>query len=963
MFAALLLTFSCSYAADLPTVEALRTSTPIAIDGALSESTWAEGDWCSGFTLLDNPTKAPAAQTRFKVHFDQANLYFGVQLDEPNVANLRSEVTERDGKVYHDDCVEVMVDPSGERIEYYHFVVNPRGTVYDAQLRQGGNVRSEEWNCDAEAAAKVGPDSWTVELRLPVVELGLTAASKGDWAVNVARERRAGVPELSSFVPTTGGFHQPSLYAVLKLPGADFGQYLWEMKEPYEVRIQPDAAGRLTYSAKTYLRNAGPQFRFVMLRGVLGESAGEWARGGLDAGQGREFRFTVPVAKTGRQNLRLELADRRDPGSLLAVKSRWVDLQYSPLTVTFLRPWYRDSIYATENLDALVFEVQASFPGKTLKGLTLRAELRPAGQPDAKALASLTQRAEAQATIRLPIKKLAEGEYQLEVALLGKGAKSPQHRLTKRLRQLGPVAHEWRLDEHNVLQHNGEPVLPFGWFSIPPEEMGKPGHAYTAMQEYNAQYRSVEENFAVWDRVVAAGTYITVYPYPSNRMMSPESIWGQPVTDEEAQALKARVAAQKVHPGVFAWYMADEPELRPALPERCRRIYEVVADEDPFHPCVMLNDTIEGITKYVDGGDVLMPDPYPCFIKGGYAAQPIEKVGQFVKAAVDAGHGRKAVWVTPQAFNYGDYGRQNQRGPNLIELRNQLYQAVAYGAKGFLWYTYSHTQNYPDIGLGMPWLSFEAADLRDAILADGDPKATVKVEAPKPEHLHVSLRRVNGEVYLFAVNTATEPQEVTLTIDPAPSQSALQVVSENRTVRLTKGALKDRFETYATHIYTTYPTPEPRESLEAVLERIADANAARKKPGNLAFEDNGTTVEVSSESTYGSTPDRVLDGVLTGMRWQDGTPKELPDWLVVRWPAAVRIKRIVVYTPSIAACEAEVPEGEGWRTVGEVAGNTQERLEITLGEAVETAAIRILVTGLREGQEYSVITEVEAYAE
>ena len=232
----------------------------------------------------------------------------------------------------------------------------------------------------------------------------------------------------------------------------------------------------------------------------------------------------------------------------------------------------------------------------------------------------------------------------------------------------------------------------------------------------------------------------------------------------------------------------DEPELRPALPERCRAIYELVAEEDPFHPCIMLNDTIAGISKYVDGGDILMPDPYPCFIKGGLAAQPIEKTGQFIRAAVDAGKGRKAVWATPQAFNYGDYGRQNQRGPNFVELRNQLYQSVIYGAKGFLWYTHSHTQNYPDIGLGMPWLSFEVADLKEAILAEPAEDVTITIESDVPEHLHVSARRVNGELFVFAVSTATEPLNARFAIAPAPGMRSLYVVSEERNLSLVDGA-------------------------------------------------------------------------------------------------------------------------------------------------------------------------------
>lgn len=984
------------YAADLREVEASRTAGEIAVDGVLSEADWQAGEWSSGFTVLDRPDAPAAHQTDFKVLYDDANVYVGVRAEEPEVGKLRATVAERDGKVYSDDCVEVMIDPTGERVEYYHFVVNPLGTLYDAQLRQAGSVRTAEWSCDAEAAAHVGEGEWTVELRVPVVELGLTAASADDWAVNVARERRVAGHELSTFASMTGGFHEPALYATLKLSDADFGEYLWEIKEPYEVRVLPDEDGDLIYSAKTHVKNAGPRFRFIMLRGVLGESEGEWVKDGLDAGQAREYDFRVPVAEQGAQTLRLELVDRREPDVVLAIKSAWVDIQYSPLKITLTKPWYRDSIYATEDLKAIEAEVATGLPDEELEGLRLCAglyegtasglETRPTRRQDAggrrsgssaprerqeaterqgpKALAHIEQAAQAEATIRLPAGKLVVGEYVLRVWLEDKQAQMVLYNAEKAIRKLPKVAHEWRINEDNLLLHNGEPVLPFGWFSIPPEAMAEPGHAYNLMQDYNAQWRSIEENFERLDQVVEAGTHVTIYPYPSAKMMNPASVWGQPLAGEEAQQLRERVRALKGHAGIFAWYMADEPELRPALPERCRSIYETVAGEDPFHPCIMLNDTVAGIHKYRDGGDILMPDPYPCFIRGGFAARPIERVSDFVKAAVEAAAGRKAVFVTPQAFNYGDYGKENQRGPTLVELRNELYQAVVHGAKGFLWYTYSQVSNYPELSIGMPWLSFEVRDLKPAVLAPDDPGITIEVDAPKPEHIHVAARRVGKQVYLFAVNTATEEQRVRLTVSPALKAGELHVVSEQRGVPVADGAaIEDDFDIYATHIYTTDEAVGRRESIEVPLARIADANEARKKPGNLAFEDSGATVTVSSKSRYGSTPDRVLDGITTGMRWQDGTPDELPDWLTVTWPAPVTIGRVVVCTASIADLDVQVPEGDDWRTVAEVLGNAEERAEATWDDPVETTSLRILVTGLMADQKYASIWEVEAYAE
>ena len=950
-----------------PTVTALPAGGAIAIDGKLDEPAWEAGEWSSDFSFLDMPERRPGVQTSFKVRFDSEAVYFGIRAHEPTPGTMKLGSRIRDQHVWNDDCVEIMLDPTGERIEYYHIIVNGLGTVYDAQMRQGGNVRSVEWDCNVKTATAIGDNAWTAEFRLPLIELGLNASSIGNWALNVTRARRTQGIELSSYAPLTGGFHQPSLFAALTMREGDFGRFLWDIKPPYDAEVMPEGDA-LVHTAKIHVRNSGPAFRFFRVRGTLRESTGAWVTDGLDKGQARELTIRVPLKQQGKQVFTLELADRKS-GALLSVRKFQADLSYTPILLDVRRPWYRNSIYATETINAIECVATIALRDEELGKLRLRAALHPAGQDGAAAPALAEQTIPAvqkKVSISLPIPKLPDGAYALHVTLENRASGAPAHSVTTTIHKLPAVPEEWRIDERNVLRHNGEEVLPFGWFSIPAEAMAEKGHAYRLMQAYSTQYkRSREAARTYLDTITAAGTHVTVYPYPNNAMMTPSSVWGKPLSDDEAVALRNRLNDIKDHPAVFAWYMADEPELRPALPERTRALYQVCQDTDPYHPCIMLNDTIAGIFKYVDAGDILMPDPYPCFIQGGLAAQPIEKTGKFIKACQEASKGRKAIWITPQGFNYGDYGKKNQRGPNVTELRNQLYQAVAYGAKGFIWYTHSHTANYPDLDLGMRWLSFEVADLKPAILANPADNVTVKIDAPHPEHIHVSPRHVNGHLTIFAVNTATTPQDVTLTLSGAgvAKPGPFRVVSEGRDVLVASGtAIRDRFDTYQTHIYTTDPAPPRRSTLMALRSQIAKANAARKQPGNLAFEDAGTTVAVSSKARYGSTPDRVTDGIRTGMRWRSGTQAKGGDWLVLRWPAPQRIGRLVVFSSTIASCDIQIPDGDDWKTVGKAAAMTDDQTEITL-TPVTSAAVRVLVTGLRPEQKIASIREVEAYAE
>ena len=946
------------------TVDALKAETPPAIDGALDDAVWQSGEWYTGFRLLNKPETRVGVQTRFKVAADGSAVYFAVRGDEPDMGHQVKTVTDRDGKVFHDECIEVMLgaDPDGSR--YLHLIVNPLGTLYDAEVFNEGNETNVDWDGAIDVGVATEAEAWSLELRVPLVDIGAGAGGAEGWIVNVSRERHAGeVSELSSFAPLTGGFHQPSHYASLRLPDVDLSRFLWGVRYPYGIQCQPEQ-GAVVCSAKTHIENRTGAFRFFLLRPtwrIRGRDfVGRDVAGGLDDGQSREVGFSFPVADEGRGMLVVEVLDRRNPDVLWAVRKRSLDLSYVPITIDVRRPHYRNAIYATESLSAIEATVKLAVSPAQRAGAELGVALAPGDRAGESISERVIEAGDAGVDVTLPIPALEAGSYVLAVELRRGG--EVVERAETAIRKLGRVAHEWRLDEDNVLLHNGEPFLPFGWFSMPPERMAAPDCAYTAAQDYNAQWRSVEENLARLDAFAAAGKVVTIYPYPNAKMVETPA-WGRPLTDEEAAALRERVRSLKDHPGLFAWYMADEPELRPALVERVRQIYDVVADEDPFHPCIMLNDTISGIYKYACGGDVLMPDPYPCFLDDGVAAVPLEKVTKFMETCNEAAKGRKALWITPQAFNYGDYGRENNRAPTFAELRNMTYQAVIQGTTGFLYYTWAHSQNYMGVQRGMPFLAREIADLEAAILAP-DAGDRVEVQAPAPEHVHYAVRRVGDALYLFAVNTATEPQEVRFRLEEiAPDTRRLQVVSEARFVEVDEnGAFQDQFARYGTHVYTTDAGVAERETVAAAQAEIDKLDAARKRPGNLAFEDNGTTVSVSSKSRYGSSPARLIDGVRDGMGWRDGTPGEWPDWVELAWREPVEVGRVVVFSDTVADAAVLVSGGDSRQAVAEEKAITGGRATLSF-DRLRTDRLRVEVHGNREGQKNTWVTEIEAYAE
>ena len=165
--------------------------------------------------------------TKVSVARDGAFLVIRFDCEEPRMGDLVAKHTERDDPdTWQDSSVEILINPSGDRTHYYHFIVNPNGALTD--LRRELNKKPDiSWNSSATATAQKGADSWTVEVRIPLKDLGPLA---GNIPVNFARHRALeGLPLVKeadyqwSPIPgsaRTGGFHAMEKWGTLSLENA-----------------------------------------------------------------------------------------------------------------------------------------------------------------------------------------------------------------------------------------------------------------------------------------------------------------------------------------------------------------------------------------------------------------------------------------------------------------------------------------------------------------------------------------------------------------------------------------------------------------------------------------------------------------------------------------------------------------------------------------------------------------------
>lgn len=158
-------------------------------------STWGSKYSASAdcFFNVDN-AKVAEARTSVKIAYDDKNLYLGYVCSEPEMKVLASKITERDGSVWQDDCVEFFFfDPEKDVVK--QFITNPIGTMFDAELAQaqaGDPYKIRPW--DGKWSVKTYPktaNTWEVAMILPWKTLGFDGVPAYPVTVNFGRERHA----------------------------------------------------------------------------------------------------------------------------------------------------------------------------------------------------------------------------------------------------------------------------------------------------------------------------------------------------------------------------------------------------------------------------------------------------------------------------------------------------------------------------------------------------------------------------------------------------------------------------------------------------------------------------------------------------------------------------------------------------------------------------------------------------
>ena len=218
-------------AAERPIVRAVRTNSPVKIDGRLDEPAWRRAEV---IRLRRADGKADAQRkTELRVLWDADFLYIGFVCEDRDVWTAHRG---RDSAMWTEDVVEAFIDVNGDEKTYVELEINPTNDLFDAFFlgRRGPHLLA--WNPAIKHAVAVNGSvnvrgdrdrEWSGELALPLPDLDVgrkiplprRPIHEGlRWRINFYRvNSSAGEIEFQAWAPTpSGDFHDTTIYGWLE---------------------------------------------------------------------------------------------------------------------------------------------------------------------------------------------------------------------------------------------------------------------------------------------------------------------------------------------------------------------------------------------------------------------------------------------------------------------------------------------------------------------------------------------------------------------------------------------------------------------------------------------------------------------------------------------------------------------------------------------------------------------------
>jgi len=185
-----------------PALKAIRLDgKTVQLDGRLEEAFWHLEGGARAF-VQQEPHVGEAAQATslVRVAFDEAALYIGAQLDDPQPDHIRADERREDADFERSDTFAVLIDTYHDHQSAFFFESTPLSAVADALVIQEGEAVNRDWDGNWQVAAKRTDRGWSIEFRIPFSSLRFRPGPDQRWGIQF-RRRVPHLKEISFWSP------------------------------------------------------------------------------------------------------------------------------------------------------------------------------------------------------------------------------------------------------------------------------------------------------------------------------------------------------------------------------------------------------------------------------------------------------------------------------------------------------------------------------------------------------------------------------------------------------------------------------------------------------------------------------------------------------------------------------------------------------------------------------------------
>ncbi|MFA6104751.1 MAG: sugar-binding protein [Victivallaceae bacterium] len=924
------------------TIQALPVSEKISLDGKLSEDAWSRAPENGPFKFPQSIKGAPSAATGFKVLAGDDALYIGITCREPMMDKLKMAATDRGGLVYADDCVEVFIDPTNRRTNYYHFILSANNVQLDDYRIEAGANTNGPYGGFWESAVFRDKDFWTAEIRIPYRTFFYTPSAefKKEWTFNVCRERQP-VFEISSWAQLKTDFHAPALFGTLTGVPAK--------KTAENLRIDVVSCDSLEQSGDGYTGEL--QVSIDAAQAAAGKYRLE-----LDSAEFNNYRTEVEI-KPGKNTITLKGVKIKSPGKFSVpcrlirgdqVFGRYypVYLKYAPVEFVFSEPFYRGCFYPGQRHDKITGTVKINLPLDMLKGCKAAIEVNGAG---------LAQQQERPVTgnsvnFELDASKMTPGKAVITVKLLSGDKVVVNGSSEVQMLERRSTTMAW-IDRGQNLVVDGKPVIMRGWYGGQPVSRNQ----YFVTQSYLEKYPMPKDNCPS----VLEGIWTGLEPERISSQFKSEMTKDIKPSPQVFEAIKKTISENR-NKNFWLYYLCDEPECRKISAIYLKYLYDYIKELDPYHPVMIVSREPK---SFVDACDIINPHPYinprlnPDLKR---TSMSVVSAQNCWKAAEEAVKDRPvAFFMCPQAFNYSlrDCFADN---PDFDETNATLWDGIVHGSKGATPFCYAMYT----AGTGMHYAYdsiYESLAALSDMLTAPEPVLPAKVECASGI-ADIMLKVADGKALLIVVNPDNKPAKITVSADALKQFDKLFTFRDTAIAAPSGGKLEFSLAPLEVKILTSPAMDKGLMPMPRLREKLAADEKAPARSGNILFG-RGREIEFTwSPNTYTdilSVPVSLTDGISNVYGWKQAGGQN-GGWVEMVFPTFVpKFSRAVIYGYPLEGMEFLIWKEGKWLKL-EPASVKKEKYsaDLNFGRQYKTIKIKIVLPNAKGNGE---LYEVELY--